>query len=158
MSVRIRPMIRVDLQLASVVDGIPAEDDFRAWVQAAVRRPAGEVLIRIVDRLEGERLNERYRHRPGPTNVLSFPFTAPPGVPTESLGDIVICAPLVVEEARVQGKEQRLHWAHLTIHGALHLQGYDHQTDEDALLMEAEEVAILAGLGLPNPYAEVQSG
>ena len=148
-------MIHVDIQLATTGDGIPDNDEFRTWARAAVRRSTGEVLIRVVDRLESEQLNERYRHRPGPTNVLSFPFTAPPGVPTASLGDIVICAPLVAEEAYAQGKDQRSHWAHLTIHGVLHLLGYDHEREDDAAQMEAEEMSIMANLGFPNPYAEV---
>lgn len=148
-------MIHVDIQFATTGDGIPGIDEFRTWVRAAVPQPTGEVLIRVVDRVESEHLNERYRHRPGPTNVLSFPFTAPPGVPTASLGDIVICAPLVAEEADAQGKDPRSHWAHLTIHGVLHLLGYDHQREDDAAQMEAEEMSIMANLGFPNPYAEV---
>jgi probable rRNA maturation factor len=148
-------MITVDLQVASDDSGIPPIEDFRLWVRAAVKQRAGELTIRVVDRQESEALNSRYRLKAGPTNVLSFPFAAPPGVPTDLLGDIVICAPLVEEEARAQGKDTRAHWAHLTIHGVLHLLGFDHEEDDAAAVMEAEEVAIMTRLSLPNPYVEV---
>ncbi len=147
-------MIRIEVQNVSEVAEVPGTDDFRCWAEAAIKRASAELVIRVVDRPEAAELNERYRGKPGPTNVLSFPFTAPPGVACDALGDIVICAPLVAEEARVQGKSARAHWAHLTIHGVLHLQGFDHEEQPEAEIMEAEETAILAELGFPNPYDE----
>lgn len=150
-------MIHVDVQFASCASNLPSSDDFRSWVGAAIRRDCAEVSIRVVDRDEGAELNERYRGKVGPTNVLSFPFVAPPGVPSDLLGDIVICAPLVAEESLDQGKAERAHWAHLTVHGVLHLQGFDHIEETEAERMEAEEAAIMARLGFPNPYTEVQN-
>lgn len=147
-------MIQVEIQDASEVADVPNPEDFRVWACAAVKRASAEIVIRIVDRPEGAELNERYRGKKGPTNVLSFPFQAPPGIADDLLGDIVICAPLVRDEAESQGKTLEAHWAHLTVHGVLHLQGFDHLDEREAEIMEAEETAILAKLGYPNPYAE----
>lgn len=147
-------MIRLELQNASAGAEIPSRDDFQRWAEAAIRRSSAELVIRVVDRAEGADLNRRFRGKEGPTNVLSFPFQVPAGVPCDLLGDVVICAPLVGEEAGTQGKPVRAHWAHLTVHGVLHLQGYDHLEERQAEVMEAEEIAILAALGFPNPYQE----
>jgi probable rRNA maturation factor len=139
----------------------PAEEDFDAWLQAALRS-AGvdancQLTVRIVDEAESARLNERYRQRSGATNVLSFPAELPAAVlaqlPSRPLGDLAICAPLVAREADEQGKKRRDHWAHLVIHGVLHLLGYDHQAPVEAERMESLEVVILAGLGVDDPYA-----
>jgi probable rRNA maturation factor len=147
-------MLELELQLATDCQSAPSREDFQRWSAPAVMRPKAELLIRIVDRDESADLNSRYRGRAGATNVLSFPFIVPEGVVTELLGDLVLCAPLVEEEAMTQGKPSEAHWAHLTVHGVLHLQGYDHQSPAETEVMEAMEVAILAQLGYPNPYEE----
>lgn len=136
-------------------DEVPAPEDFRCWVEAAFaqRREVGEIGLRIVDLAEGTALNETYRHRRGPTNVLSFPVEELPPMEIPPLGDLVICAPVVWREAREQHKSPRAHWAHLTVHGSLHLMGYDHQREDEAEAMEALEREILARLGFPDPYA-----
>ncbi len=146
--------LAVDVQ--RVEDEGPADDDIRRWVQATLaaegRAAGAELTVRIVGEAEITDLNRRYRGKDRPTNVLSFPFEAPPGVPVELLGDLVIAAPVVRREAAEQGKPEIAHWAHLVVHGTLHLLGHDHQTDAEAEAMEAREVAILATLGYPDPY------
>ncbi|HEY0636001.1 MAG TPA: rRNA maturation RNase YbeY [Gammaproteobacteria bacterium] len=147
-------MIELDLQIASDAAALPSEAQFQTWVAAALagRLDEAELTIRIVDDAESAELNETYRGKQGPTNVLSFPFEAPPGVPLPLLGDIVICAPKVAREAEEQGKPAEAHWAHLTLHGCLHLLGYDHIEQEEAEAMEALETELLAALGYANPY------
>lgn len=151
----------LDLEVQVAVDfpGLPGEADLRRWAQAALAgagflRPV-ELVIRIVNEAESTALNEGYRHKSGPTNVLSFPFEPPPGIDVKLLGDVVICAPVVVREAVAQGKILAAHWAHMVIHGTLHLLGYDHQSESQAEQMEALEVGILNGLGYPDPFGEV---
>ncbi len=118
-----------------------------------------EVVVRLVGEAEGRRLNREFRGRDRATNVLSFPFEPPPGVELDHLGDLVICAPVVAREATAQGKSPEAHWAHMVVHGMLHLQGYDHQNDDQAAIMEGLETQILAGLGYPAPYAgDVDAG
>ncbi len=143
----------LDIQRVSRLDGLPGDAELEAWAGAALagEGPA-EATLRIVDEEEGAALNQRYRGRQGPTNVLSFPFEAPPGVELPLLGDLVVCAPVVRREAREQGKPEAAHWAHMLVHGMLHLQGHDHQTEDEAARMEALERDILAGLGFPDPY------
>ncbi len=131
---------------------IPGDEQFLRWARAAARGRAGELTIRIVDEDESRALNREYRGRDRPTNVLSFPLEVPPDVPVRMLGDLVICAPVVQREAAEQGKPPQAHWAHLVIHGVLHLLGYDHESAEQARRMEAEEIRILAALGFDNPY------
>ena len=136
--------------------GLPAPASFRRWVEAALRgakrrRPA-ELSIRVVDADEGRALNRDYRGKDYATNVLSFPIELPPGVASPLIGDLAICAPVVLREAAGQGKRPGDHWAHLTIHGVLHLLGYDHIEDAEAEAMEALETRILAGLGIADPY------
>jgi probable rRNA maturation factor len=137
--------------------GVPLLRSFEQWVAAIpdlrVRHDWTELNILIVDAIEGRRYNEQYRARDYATNVLSFPYEAAPGEHSGLLGDIVICAPVVAREAREQGKSPRDHYAHLTIHGVLHLLGYDHETDADAERMEALERAALGTLGIADPYA-----
>ena len=137
--------------------GIPAANSFRRWVRAALqgarRRKPVELSVRIVDVDEGRALNRDYRGKDYATNVLSFPAELPPGVLLPLIGDLAICAPVVQREAAEQGKKPRDHWAHLTIHGVLHLLGYDHLDDAEAIAMEALETRILAGLGITDPYA-----
>ncbi len=147
-------MIDLDLQIATDATNLPSEAQFRQWVEKALegRRDEAELTIRIVDDAESAELNETYRGKQGPTNVLSFPFEAPPGVPLPLLGDIVICAPKVAREALEQDKPLESHWAHLTVHGCLHLLGYDHIEPEEAEAMEALETELLAALGYANPY------
>lgn len=150
------PRVDVDVQYAVTDAALPGETLLGAWVRAALAGRADDVelTLRIVDRDEMSALNYDYRGKPGPTNVLSFPFEAPPGVELNLLGDIVICAAVVRDEARAQGKPELDHWAHLVVHGVLHLLGYDHIEEDEARVMEALETKILAGLGLPDPYAE----
>jgi probable rRNA maturation factor len=136
--------------------GLPAPASFRRWVGAALRgarrRKPAELAIRLVDAAEGRELNRQYRGKDYATNVLSFPAELPPGVDLPLLGDLAICAPVVLHEAADQGKPPAHHWAHLTIHGVLHLLGHDHVAEADAERMEALETRILAGLGIPDPY------
>ncbi len=145
--------ICVDIQQASE-DPCPDPEQIRRWVEQALAGKDAEVSLRIVDEAEMTTLNHRYRGKQGPTNVLSFPFDPPPGVPTDFLGDIVICSSVVAKEAREQGKSLSAHWAHMVVHGLLHLQGYDHIDPKDALAMEQLEMKILARLGYDNPYQE----
>jgi probable rRNA maturation factor len=147
-------MIVVDLQNASTCLALPTAQQFTLWAKAAMQGDNAEITIRVVDEAESAALNGRYRGKAGPTNVLSFPFQAPPGIKTDILGDLLICAPVVVREAEEQGKSPHAHWAHLVVHGVLHLQGYDHSDEQEAVIMETEEIAIMNGLGFPNPYAE----
>ena len=139
-------------------DWAPGAADIRAWASAALgRRAAGsELAVRVVKPTESQRLNARYRGRDQPTNVLSFPVPALPAAAghraPRPLGDLVICARVVREEARQQRKAIKAHWAHLVIHGALHLLGYDHEHDDEARRMERREVAVLKRFGIANPY------
>jgi len=145
--------IEVDVQFAVQADDLPAAADFHRWAAAALGdRTDAELAVRVVDRAESQRLNATYRSKDAPTNVLSFPADLPPGVDLPLLGDIVICAPLVAAEALEQHKAVRDHWAHLTVHGVLHLLGHDHGDDEEAARMEALESRILTGLGLADPW------
>jgi probable rRNA maturation factor len=136
--------------------GLPAAASFRHWVEAALtgakRKASATLSIRLVNAVEGRDLNHRYRHKDYATNVLSFPAELPRGVKLPLLGDLVICAPVVAREAAEQGKNLRDHYAHLTIHGVLHLLGHDHETSAEAEKMEALERRILAGLGITDPY------
>ncbi len=147
-------MIHVELQNASASLFLPSEKDLTQWAKAATRRDNAEIVVRVVDEPESAELNEHYRGKAGPTNVLSFPFEAPPGVTTEILGDLVVCAPVVEREAKEQGKTLQAHWAHMVVHGVMHLQGYDHIEEDEAVIMESEEIAIMNGLGFSNPYEE----
>ncbi len=130
----------------------PPEATLRRWAIAALGGRPAEVCLAIVDEAEIAALNRRFRHRDGPTNVLSFPFEAPRGVPLAFLGDVVICAPVVAREAAAQGKPAAAHFAHMVVHGVLHLRGFDHQTPEQAEVMETCERQILARLGFQDPY------
>lgn len=151
--------LELDLQIALDLPGLPAKSDFRRWAEAALvgadYQKDAELTIRIVNEAESTALNETYRHKQGPTNVLSFPFEAPAEVNSALLGDIVICAPVVLREAVVQGKASEAHWAHLVAHGVLHLLGYDHD-EAQAEAMESLEIRILVALGYPDPYGDTQ--
>ena len=135
--------------------GVPASTSFRKWVAAALkgRIREADLAIRIVDEREGQALNRHYRGKDYATNVLSFPAELPEGVKLPLLGDLVLCAPVVAREAAEQGKPVAAHYAHLTVHGVLHLLGLDHEHDKDAEAMEQLEREVLAELGLPDPYA-----
>lgn len=150
-------MMQLEIQDVSDEPDVPSDVKFHEWVGAVLQGREVELVIRVVGEDEGAEFNGTYRNKLGPTNVLSFPFEAPPGVETEILGDLVICAPVVVREAIQQGKTQESHWAHLVVHGVLHLLGYDHLNVEDAEEMEAREVIILQDLGFPNPYEVVEA-
>jgi probable rRNA maturation factor len=170
----------VEVQDASGGARMPPADKLREWAKLALGAEArGEITIRIVSKRESAELNERYRGKRGPTNVLAFlaeaqadakgevkeappdappdaTASAPPSAPPNELlplGDLVICAPVLAREASEQGKQLEAHWAHIVIHGTLHLQGYDHETAEQAAVMEGRERELLAGLGFADPYA-----
>lgn len=150
-------MLELDLQLASQASGLPSEADFRLWCERALTpdKTDVELTIRIVDEDEGRELNCTWRHKDYATNVLSFPADIPAGLlDVPLLGDLVICAPVVAREAREQHKAQDAHWAHLVIHGCLHLLGYDHESDAEAEKMETLETALLQQLGYSDPYDE----
>jgi probable rRNA maturation factor len=145
----------IDLQIASNAQDLPTPGQLTAWVSAArLDENQGSIVIRIVDEPESRQLNRDYRGKDRPTNVLSFPFEPPPGIPEEHLGDLVICAPIVFREAQEQHKQPEAHWAHMVVHGVLHLQGLDHQNSEEAEEMESLERHILARLGYSDPYGE----
>ena len=159
-----RGPIRLDVSVGYALPraGLPAAVSFRRWVAAALdgRIREADLAIRIVDAKEGRALNRHYRGKDYATNVLSFPAEVaegvklPKGVKMPLLGDLVICAPVVAKEARDQGKPLNAHYAHLTVHGALHLLGWDHEDECDAECMEKLEREILAGLGIDDPYRE----
>lgn len=152
---------RIDIAVAYATSrrGVPAAASFRRWATAALagRIRTADLAIRIVGEDEGRALNRHYRGRDYATNVLSFPADLPEGLPEgvrlPLLGDLVICAPVVAREAADQGKPLGAHYAHLTVHGALHLLGWDHENGPEAEAMEQLEREILAGLGIDDPYA-----
>ena len=144
----------LDLQLACAEDNLPAEADFYRWALAALPadRPQSEMTIRLVDEAESAELNSQYRGKAGPTNVLSFPADLPAELDIPLLGDLVICKQVVEREASAQGKALDHHWAHMVIHGTLHLLGYDHINDAEAEQMEGLEIRLLDQLHIANPY------
>jgi len=153
-------VIDVDIQIATACAELPEDEDLDRWLRAALagRRDEAELAVRLVDEPEGRELNATYRGRDYATNVLSFPADLPAGVDLPVLGDLVICAPVVEREAAEQGKALDAHWAHMIVHGVLHLLGYDHIEDDQAEVMETEEREILAGLGYPDPYVATGNG
>ena len=145
--------VHVDVQ--RVLDSGPSEADIQHWVEAALqyeKQDNIDMTLRIVDESESAALNSQYRGKDDATNVLSFTYDIPAEVEMNLLGDLVICAPVVQREADEQGKTEQAHWAHMIIHGMLHLLGYDHLNDQDAQNMEQHEIVILAELGFSNPY------
>lgn len=139
--------------------GLPAAASFRRWVQLALGgRRGGAISIRVVAAPEGRRLNREYRHKDYATNVLSFPAELPAGVDVQLLGDIVLCAPVIAREARAQGKPRLDHFAHLTVHGVLHLLGHQHERPAEARRMERLEVQLLEQIDIPNPYRTPPGG
>ncbi|MBB1125403.1 rRNA maturation RNase YbeY [Thiospirillum jenense] len=156
-----RSTVTIDLQRATTIPTaqLPTPVQLKTWVtavRAALKKTTTpiELTIRLVDSSESAAFNQRYRGRAGATNVLSFPFINPPGAPSSCalLGDLMLCAPLVIQEAHVQQKELFAHWAHLVVHGALHLHGFDHQDANEAAQMEQLETQIVTGLGFAAPY------
>ena len=145
--------LKLDLQNDDSYDGLPAEARLRGWIEAALQRPfaALEQTLRIVGEAESRELNRRYRGKDAATNVLAFPADAE-YLDYDCLGDLVICAPLVASEAASQGISEEAHWAHLVVHGMLHLQGFDHHEPPAARAMERLEIKILDTLGYTNPY------
>ncbi|MBQ4891478.1 rRNA maturation RNase YbeY [Shewanella sp. MMG014] len=147
----------VDLQIAvNDPQAIPTQEAFELWVRTAIGNTMAqaELTIRIVENTESQQLNHTYRGKDKPTNVLSFPFDAPPGVELPLLGDLIIAAEVVELEAKQQNKPLVAHWAHMVIHGCLHLLGYDHIIDSEAEEMESLETQLIEGLGFSNPYKE----
>jgi probable rRNA maturation factor len=150
----------LDVQLAESIEHLgtlPTEEQLSLWASTALQGRTEfeepELTIRLTDDEESQALNSEYRGKDKPTNVLSFPFEMPPGIPLELLGDLIICVGVVEQEAKEQEKTTEAHWAHMVIHGCLHLLGYDHIKDDEAEEMEALERDLLASLGYPNPYA-----
>jgi len=147
-----------DIEIQAVFEskGQPDQQQIQLWVDTALADfdQDTEIVVRIVDELESAELNEQYRHKSGPTNILSFPADLPEGVELNLLGDLVICAPVLEKEALEQNKPLAHHWAHIIVHGVLHLLGYDHIDETEAELMENKEIAILSKLNINNPYSE----
>ncbi|AYH02290.1 rRNA maturation RNase YbeY [Pectobacterium parmentieri] len=151
----------LDLQIASEqVQGLPEEKDFQRWLEGVLPQfqEVSEVTIRIVDEAESRDLNNTYRGKDKPTNVLSFPFEAPPEVELPLLGDLIICRQVVEREAAEQEKTVEEHWAHMVVHGSLHLLGYDHIEDSEAEEMEALETEIMQSMGYTDPYLAEKDG
>ncbi len=147
----------LDRQIAlEDTSNLPSQTDLSLWVTAVLegRMDEAELTIRIVDSEESQQLNHDYRGKDKPTNVLSFPFEAPAEIALPLLGDLIICAPVVTGEAQAQNKTLQAHWAHMVVHGTLHLLGYDHIDDADAEEMESLETKIITQLGFTNPYQE----
>lgn len=160
-------MATLDLvvQNDDAIGNVPEETQILNWAQAAINRAGTALLhhdpyeftVRVIGLEESQGLNHDYRGKDYPTNVLSFPFEAPADVDVAILGDLAICAPIVANEAQEQGKSLTAHWAHMVIHGTLHLLGFDHIDDDEAEQMEALETELLAGFGFPNPYGDAYS-
>lgn len=148
-------MNKVIIQNISKTKSLPSKTRFKAWVDQALSGHGKnhEILIRFVGNKEITELNRKYRKKNKPTNIISFQFETPPGVKTNHLGDLVICTPLVKQEAKTQHKTITAHLAHLIVHGVLHLLGYDHKTEKETIAMEALEIKHLKKLGLNNPYS-----
>lgn len=144
----------LSLQNPNKLKHIPQKNHFTEWVEAALKDKVtqAELTIRIVDETESRYLNHNYRHKDKPTNVISFPFEPMGNKSRHQLGDIVMCAEVVAKEAKADEKDTFAHWAHLTIHGVLHLLGYDHEVPDEAEKMEKQEIEILEKLGFSNPY------
>lgn len=137
------------VQYVTTAESVPTRPQFRRWVKSALKQEA-EITLRIVDEAEGMALNHQFRGKAAATNVLTFVYAD-----TEPIsGDIVLCADVVKKEAKSQHKDLIAHYAHLTVHGVLHLQGYDHENDKDAVIMEQLETEIVTRLGYDNPYQE----
>ncbi len=158
--------VTIELMNASTETILPTPQEFQCWSEATLKSlprasdaaiaENAELSIRIIDESESASLNETYRQKKGPTNILSFPCPKVPGTDINLLGDLAICAPLVIKEAAQQSKSIESHWAHLTVHGVLHLQGFDHEDAAAAEEMETLEISILNTLGYTDPYQEIK--
>ena len=147
--------IELDLQIAVENEqGLPTEQDIQLWLDKTIPQyqENAELTVRIVDTEESHQLNHDYRGKDKPTNVLSFPFEAPPGMELDLLGDLIICRQVVEKEAKEQNKPLLAHWAHMVVHGSLHLLGYDHIEDDEAEEMESLETEIMQTMGFEDPY------
>ena len=146
----------IEIQTIFKSNGQPVQEQIQKWVDAALDdfNQDTEIVVRIVDEQEMSELNEQYRHKQGPTNILSFPVEVPEGIELNLLGDLVVCAPVLEKEAVEQRKTLTDHWAHIIVHGVLHLLGYDHIDDAEAELMESKEISILNTLNIKNPYIQ----
>lgn len=147
--------VQLNVQNVSTSERVPESAQLLQWAETAlsgINEDSVELGVRIVDEDESAELNSRYRKKQGPTNVLSFSYEDPPGASSNILGDLVICAPIVQHEAREQNKSPDAHWAHMVVHGIMHLRGYDHEQDDDAEIMQNKETQLLKILGYPNPY------
>ncbi|PCJ14337.1 MAG: rRNA maturation RNase YbeY [Gammaproteobacteria bacterium] len=155
--------IVVDIQTDLIEHYHPSADEISTWVGIVLTSTNNnhfqhvEVSLKIVEEQEGAALNQQYRGKPGPTNILSFPLDPPKEIPFAHLGDLVVCAPVVEAEAIQQQKSASQHWTHMIIHGILHLLGFDHINDKEAEIMESLEIDLMQQLGLPNPYIETHT-
>lgn len=150
-------MYQIDIETNTSSQKLPPVAALERWISAALesqKLEEAEVSLYIVDEAESQELNAQYRGKDKPTNVLSFPADIPEEVGIPLLGDLVVCAPVVEREAQEQGKTLEAHWAHMLVHGSLHLLGYDHIEDDEADVMEALETEIITGLGFPAPYQD----
>ena len=147
----------IDIQRVFESPNQPSDAQLELWVNTVLTNLDDdfELTIRIVDESESAQLNETYRHKKGATNILSFPFEVPDEIELNLLGDLVICASVLEREALEQNKPLHNHWAHIVIHGTLHLLGYDHIDDTEAKEMEVKEIELLQTLSIPNPYEEI---
>ncbi|WNC69761.1 rRNA maturation RNase YbeY [Thalassotalea nanhaiensis] len=150
----IAPIITVDMQVACDNEQLPTLEQLQLWADTALKpyNKNFELTIRLVESAESQQLNHQYRDKDKPTNVLSFPFEVPDGIELDLLGDLIVCADVVEFEAKDQNKELFAHWAHMIIHGCLHLLGYDHITQDEATEMETIEIGLMAQLGYSDPY------
>jgi probable rRNA maturation factor len=149
--------IKVNIQRVTKISGIPTDKEIRKWAKSALNNynQDSEITVRIVDTDESRQLNRKWRNINEPTNVLSFPVEGIQIYAPGLLGDIVICAPIIINEARNQNKTVNAHWAHMVIHGILHLLGYDHNNFKNAEIMESLEIKLLESLGYNNPYLQL---
>jgi len=151
------PPIFIHVENLSPFTPLPSSDFFEAWcryVLETLNHP-GEVYIGLITPEEIQKINFTYRHQNKPTNVLSFPFTAPPGIKTSTLGDLLICPEIIAKEAKEQGKKLDHHFAHIVTHGTLHLLGYDHELEQEAVIMEKLEIKLLEHWNIPDPYRDL---
>ncbi|MDO8954752.1 MAG: rRNA maturation RNase YbeY [Gammaproteobacteria bacterium] len=150
-------MTKITIQIASEAHAHPSSAQLRKWAKLVLQAEKADdkqITFRVADADEVQHLNLTYRHKDKPTNVLSFPMDAPPGVQFPMLGDIILCSEVINHEAKTQGKSTEAHWAHMVVHGILHLLGFDHIEDQDAELMEAREIMLLNQLGFSDPYGD----
>ena len=150
---------QIDIEINSASATIPSAEKIEQWISAALKSDElidAEVSVYIVDEAEGQALNFQYRGKDKPTNILSFPADIPEEVGVPLLGDLVVCAPVVAREAEEQGKSLDAHWAHMLVHGTLHLLGYDHLEDDTADAMESLETHLITKMNFPAPYAEIR--